>query len=55
MTVGSAPGVPRRIRDGINENPDPTMAAVATVLILLTTILLLLNTMLGTRRQTDGR
>ena len=47
--------LPRRIWDGINENLDPTMAAVAAVLILLTTGLLVLNTLLGARREAAGR
>ncbi|HYB57468.1 MAG TPA: ABC transporter permease [Alphaproteobacteria bacterium] len=35
--------LPRRIWDGINENVDPTMAAVAVVLILVTLALLALD------------
>jgi putative spermidine/putrescine transport system permease protein len=35
--------LPRRIWDGINEHLDPTMAAVATVLIALTVVLLLVD------------
>jgi len=35
--------LPRRIWDGINEHLDPTMAAVATVLIALTAVLLLVD------------
>jgi putative spermidine/putrescine transport system permease protein len=35
--------LPRRIWDGINEHLDPTMAAVATVLIALTVVLLLID------------
>ena len=35
--------LPRRIWDGINEHLDPTMAAVATIMILLTAILLLID------------
>jgi putative spermidine/putrescine transport system permease protein len=41
--------LPRRIWDGINESLDPTMAAVATVLIVLTILLLALD-MLVRRR-----
>ena len=33
--------LPRRIWDGINEHLDPTMAAVAVILVLLTVVLLL--------------
>ena len=35
--------LPRRIWDGINEHLDPTMAAVAAILIVLTTALLLVD------------
>lgn len=35
--------LPRRIWDGINEHLDPTMAAVATVMIALTVVLLLVD------------
>jgi putative spermidine/putrescine transport system permease protein len=35
--------LPRRIWDGINEHLDPTMAAVATIMILLTGVLLVLD------------
>ena len=43
--------LPRRIWDGLNEALDPTIAAVATLLILLTTLLLFLNIrVLGQRR-----
>lgn len=35
--------LPRRIWDGINEHLDPTMAAVATVLVAVTAILLILD------------
>jgi putative spermidine/putrescine transport system permease protein len=35
--------LPRRIWDGINEHLDPTMAAVATIMIALTIILLLVD------------
>jgi putative spermidine/putrescine transport system permease protein len=41
--------LPRRIWDGINDKLDPTMAAVATILFVLTTLLLLLD--LTLRRQ----
>lgn len=43
--------LPRRIWDGINEHLDPTMAAVATVLIALTVVLLLLD--LAVRRRKE--
>jgi putative spermidine/putrescine transport system permease protein len=43
--------LPRRIWDGINEHLDPTMAAVATVLIALTVLLLLLD--LAVRRRKE--
>lgn len=45
--------LPRRIWDGINENLDPAMAAVAVLLILLTVLLLLLD--LAVRRRREGR
>lgn len=35
--------LPRRIWDGINEHLDPTMAAVATIMIALTVLLLLVD------------
>ncbi|MGG5808312.1 ABC transporter permease [Falsiroseomonas sp. CW058] len=44
--------LPRRIWDGINENLDPAMAAVAVLLVLFTTLLLLLD--LTLRRRRDG-
>ena len=44
--------LPRRIWDGINEHLDPTMAAVATVLIALTALLLLLDLWFRGRRTT---
>lgn len=44
--------LPRRIWDGINENLDPTMAAVAVLLIGLTLLLLLAEGAL--RRRRDG-
>jgi putative spermidine/putrescine transport system permease protein len=44
--------LPRRIWDGINENLDPAMAAVAVLLIGMTLILLLLD-MLVRRRRDD--
>jgi putative spermidine/putrescine transport system permease protein len=43
--------LPRRIWDGINENLDPAMAAVAVLLVVFTTLLLLLD--LALRRQRD--
>ena len=42
--------LPRRIWDGINDNIDPTMAAVAVVLILVTLALLALDLALRRRR-----
>jgi putative spermidine/putrescine transport system permease protein len=42
--------LPRRIWDGINENLDPAMAAVAVLLVVFTTGLLLLDLMLRRRR-----
>ena len=44
--------LPRRIWDGINENLDPAMAAVAVLLVVFTTLLLLLDLTLR-RRRTD--
>ena len=44
--------LPRRIWDGINEHLDPTMAAVATIMILLTGLLLVLD--LRMRRKKQG-
>jgi putative spermidine/putrescine transport system permease protein len=44
--------LPRRIWDGINENLDPAMAAVAVLLILFTLLLLLADRAL--RRRTEG-
>ena len=41
--------LPRRIWDGINDKLDPTMAAVATVLVVVTIVLLWLETRLGRR------
>jgi putative spermidine/putrescine transport system permease protein len=43
--------LPRRIWDGINENLDPTMAAVAVLLILFTLLLLLADMALRRRRE----
>jgi putative spermidine/putrescine transport system permease protein len=43
--------LPRKIWDGINENLDPTMAAVAVLLIVFTLLLLLLDTALRARRD----
>jgi len=43
--------LPRRIWDGINDKLDPTMAAVASVLILLTACLLLLDLFLKRARS----
>jgi putative spermidine/putrescine transport system permease protein len=44
--------LPRKIWDGINENLDPTMAAVAVLLILFTVLLLALD---GAVRSRAGR
>ena len=44
--------LPRRIWDGINEHLDPTMAAVATIMIVLTAVLLVLD--LRMRRKKEG-
>jgi len=44
--------LPRRIWDGINEHLDPTMAAVATIMIALTGVLLVLD--LRMRRKKEG-
>jgi putative spermidine/putrescine transport system permease protein len=43
--------LPRRIWDGINENLDPAMAAVAVLLIVFTVLLLLLDMALRRRRD----
>lgn len=43
--------LPRRIWDGINENLDPAMAAVAVLLIGLTVLLLLLDLLVRRRQQ----
>ena len=43
--------LPRRIWDGINENLDPAMAAVAVLLILFTTLLLMADRALRRRNQ----
>ncbi|MBK1658258.1 ABC transporter permease [Paracraurococcus ruber] len=43
--------LPRKIWDGINENLDPTMAAVAVLLIVFTVLLLLLDGALRARRD----
>ncbi|MDQ8731485.1 ABC transporter permease [Bradyrhizobium sp. LHD-71] len=42
--------LPRRIWDGINESLDPTMAAVASVLVLTTVVLLLIDIAIRARR-----
>jgi putative spermidine/putrescine transport system permease protein len=42
--------LPRRIWDGINENLDPAMAAVAVLLVVFTVLLLLLDMALRRRR-----
>jgi putative spermidine/putrescine transport system permease protein len=42
--------LPRRIWDGINENLDPAMAAVAVLLVIFTLLLLLLDLALRGRR-----
>ncbi len=43
--------LPRRIWDGINENLDPAMAAVAVLLVVFTMLLLLLDLALRKRRD----
>jgi putative spermidine/putrescine transport system permease protein len=43
--------LPRRIWDGINEHLDPTMAAVATIMIVLTAVLLLVDLKMRSRRS----
>jgi len=43
--------LPRRIWDGINENLDPAMAAVAVLLVLFTTLLLLFDMALRRSRS----
>ncbi|MBR0666180.1 ABC transporter permease [Roseomonas hellenica] len=43
--------LPRKIWDGINENLDPTMAAVAVLLILFTVLLLFLDGAFRRRRE----
>jgi putative spermidine/putrescine transport system permease protein len=43
--------LPRRIWDGINENLDPAMAAVAVLLVLFTVLLLLFDLALRGRRD----
>ncbi len=42
--------LPRRIWNGINENLDPAMAAVAVLLVIFTVLLLLLDQLLRKRR-----
>ena len=44
--------LPRRIWDGINENVDPAIAAVAMILILFTLFLLMLDQIVRRRRDT---
>ena len=44
--------LPRRIWDGINENVDPAIAAVAMILILFTLLLLMLDQLVRRRRDT---
>jgi putative spermidine/putrescine transport system permease protein len=44
--------LPRRIWDGINENVDPAIAAVAMILILFTLLLLMLDQIVRRRRDT---
>lgn len=44
--------LPRRIWDGINENVDPAIAAVAMILILFTLLLLMLDQFVRHRRDT---
>ncbi|MXP64499.1 ABC transporter permease [Roseomonas sp. M0104] len=43
--------LPRKIWDGINENLDPTMAAVAVLLVVATVLLLLMDLTLRRRRD----
>jgi putative spermidine/putrescine transport system permease protein len=43
--------LPRKIWDGINENLDPAMAAVAVLLVAMTVLLLLLDLALRRRRE----
>jgi len=43
--------LPRRIWDGINEHLDPTMAAVATIMIALTAVLLVLDLKVRRRKE----
>jgi putative spermidine/putrescine transport system permease protein len=43
--------LPRRIWDGINEHLDPTMAAVATIMIALTVVLLVLDLRVRGKKQ----
>jgi len=43
--------LPRRMWDGINEELDPTIAAVAAVLVLITVVLLVAELWLRARRQ----
>jgi putative spermidine/putrescine transport system permease protein len=45
--------LPRKIWDGINENLDPAMAAVAVLLVAVTVVLLLAD--LGLRRRREGQ
>lgn len=45
--------LPRRMWDGIRENADPTIAACATILILLTFITIISYMLFGQRRKTD--
>lgn len=42
--------LPRRMWDGINEHLDPTMAAVAAVLVLITLALLFIDIAIRARR-----
>jgi putative spermidine/putrescine transport system permease protein len=43
--------LPRKIWDGINENLDPTMAAVAVLLVVFTVLLLWADGELRRRRE----
>jgi len=43
--------LPRRIWDGINEHLDPTMAAVATIMIVLTGLLLVLDLRMRRKKE----
>jgi putative spermidine/putrescine transport system permease protein len=46
--------LPRRMWDGINDNLDPTLAAVAVLLVVVSALLLFLDMWLRGRREQDG-